>query len=79
MRRLLPFLRRFLRHRARFLAGVLSIPVVVLCDVKLTLLIGDAINRLEEQEPVDFLPRLFFLLLAVAAVDVDLAAFQLVG
>ena len=68
MKRLGPFVRRFLRHPRTLFAGILSIPVVVLCDVRLTVLIGDALNDLQERRELD-LPRLFAILLGVAAVQ----------
>ena len=62
-------MRRFLRHRRTLLLGVLCIPLVTLCDIRLTLWIGDALSRLEQRDDPAFLKRLFFLLLAVGAVQ----------
>ena len=69
MKRLLGFVRRFLRHRRMLLAGILCIPVVALCDIRLTLWIGDALSRIEGKEDPAFLKRLCLLLLGVAAVQ----------
>jgi ATP-binding cassette subfamily B protein len=69
LRRLLGFVRRFLRHRRTLFAGIACIPLVSLCDIRLTLWIGDALSRLEHREAPDFLRRLFFLLLGVAALQ----------
>ena len=67
MRRLGRFVGRFLRHRTRLVAGILCVPVVAACDIKLTLLIGDALTRLRESDDTAFLRGLFFLLLVIAA------------
>ena len=69
MKRLAGFARRFLRHRRMLLFGVVCIPLVGLCDIRLTLWIGDALSRLERREDPAFLQELFFLLLGVGAVQ----------
>ena len=65
MKRLGYFFRRFFRHRRALLAGILSVPLMAACDIKLTLIVGDAIDRLRAQE-TEFLPRFFALLMGVA-------------
>jgi len=68
MRRMLPYARRFLRHRRKLLAGFVCIPLGQLADVAVTLAIGDALNRLERGDPADFLGGVFALVLLYAAV-----------
>jgi ATP-binding cassette subfamily B multidrug efflux pump len=67
--RLLGFLRRFLRHRTRLLAGIGCIPLVALADIGITLGFGEALNRLQAEGRDDFLPRLAGWILVVAAVQ----------
>lgn len=67
VKRLWGFARRFLRHRRALFLGIGCIPLVALCDIRLTLWIGDALSRLERREDPAFLKKLFFLLLAVGA------------
>jgi ATP-binding cassette, subfamily B, multidrug efflux pump len=69
LKRLLGFVRRFLRHRWELLAGIASIPLVALCDIRLTLWFGDALSRLSAKEDPGFLKRLFVLILGVAALQ----------
>ena len=69
MKRLLGFFRRFLRHRRTLFAGIACIPLVTVCDIRLTLWIGDALSRLAAKEEPDFLARLFVWLLGVAALQ----------
>lgn len=69
MKRLYGFLRRFLRHRRALLLGVGCIPLVALCDIRLTLWFGDALSRLSAREDPRFLGRLVALILGVAAVQ----------
>jgi ATP-binding cassette subfamily B protein len=69
LKRLLPYVRRFLRHRRALVLGIACIPVVVLCDIRLTLWFGDALSRITAGEDPVFLPRLALLLLGVAAVQ----------
>ena len=66
MRRLWTFFLRFLRYRWTLLAGFLAIPLGSICDVWLTLEIGDGLNRLRESDDTTFLRGLFFALLAIA-------------
>ncbi len=67
MSRLYVFFLRFLRHRKRLAAGALCVPLVVLCDIRITVMIGDAIDRLRTNDDTAFLPGFFGLLLVVAA------------
>ncbi|MSR61273.1 MAG: ABC transporter ATP-binding protein [Planctomycetes bacterium] len=69
VRRLLGFVRRFLRHRRALAFGVACIPVVAACDIRLTLWFGDALTRLQAEEDPAFLKGLFFAILGVAAVQ----------
>ncbi|HEX6884167.1 MAG TPA: ABC transporter ATP-binding protein [Planctomycetota bacterium] len=67
MKRLLGFVRRFLRHRTSLLLGIACLPLVTLCDIRLTLWFGDALSRLQARAAPDFLPRLFAWILGIAA------------
>ncbi len=67
MRRLQGFVRRFLRHRRTLLAGILCIPLVAFCDIRITIWIGDALTQLRRRDDPQFLRGLFVLLLAIAA------------
>ena len=67
MKRLLGFLRRFLRHKRQLVAGFVCIPLVALCDIQITLQVGNALNRLRSGSDAAFLRGLFFLLLGIAA------------
>ena len=71
MKLLLAFIARFFGHRRRLLAGMACVPVVVLCDIQLTLLIGDALTelRIEEQDNSEFLMGVFGLMLLIGAVQ----------
>lgn len=66
MRRIARHFARFLRRRRRVLGGFLCIPAVQLAEVGMTLLIGNGIDRLREEENADFLAGLCLLLVAVA-------------
>ncbi len=68
MSRLARFYRDFIRH-PRFLLGCLCTPIVALCDILITIRIGDALTELRKGSDPDFLRGTFFLLLAVAAVQ----------
>ena len=43
---LLRFFRRFLAYRTSLLLGLLCIPLAQLCDVGITLLVGDALDQI---------------------------------
>jgi len=66
--RLWPFFRRFLRYRWTLLAGFLTVPIGAGLDIWLTLLIGDALNRLRGAGDTEFLRALFASLIAIAFV-----------
>ena len=69
MKRLWPFVRRFLRHRKRLLLGLLCIPLVALCDIKLTLIVGDSLTRLRAGDDAHFLRGVFLWMLGISAVQ----------
>ncbi len=69
LKRLYGFVRRFLRHRRALLLGIGCIPLVALCDIRLTLWFGDALSRLSAREDPHFLGRLVGMILGVAAVQ----------
>lgn len=69
MRLIWEFFKRFLRHRKRLIAGVLCVPVVAVCDIWITVEIGDALTRLRAGDDSQFLRGVFFLLLVIAAVQ----------
>jgi ATP-binding cassette, subfamily B, multidrug efflux pump len=50
LRLLALFFKRFLRHRWRLLGGLAAVPLTRLCDIAVTLMIGEALNRLQEGE-----------------------------
>ncbi len=67
MRLLWGFFLRFLRHRRRLFAGILAIPAVALCDIQLTILIGDTLTKLREGDDTQFLAGVFGLMLLLSA------------
>ena len=69
MKRILGFVKRFLRHKRHLAIGVAAIPIVALCDIKLTLIIGEALTRLEDEGGTDFLADVFFALIGIALVQ----------
>jgi len=60
--------RRFLAHKGRLSAGVVCIPIATLGDVALTMVVGDALDRLRGGSDVSFLRGLFFLMMGIALV-----------
>ncbi len=66
MKQLAPLFKRFLRYRWTLVAGLLCIPLSSLGDIWITLLIGDAIDRLRLGGQTSFLRGFFWLLMAVA-------------
>lgn len=66
MKLLLSYFQRFLRHRKRLLAGVLSIPLAQMGDVAVTILVGQAIERVRLSGTHEWLPKTL-VLFAVAA------------
>lgn len=67
MRPLAAFFRRFLRHKRTLFLGFLTIPLGAACDIWLTVLIGDGLNRLRGTDDQTFLKGLFWALVAVGA------------
>ncbi len=66
MRRLWRFYQRFLRHWKQLFLGVACIPLVAACDIKITLLIGDALGRLRNGGDTQFLSGFFALVVIYA-------------
>jgi len=69
LKRLYGFVRRFLRHRRALGLGIGCIPLVALCDIRLTLWFGNALSRLSAREDPDFLTHLVWMILGIAAVQ----------
>jgi ATP-binding cassette, subfamily B, multidrug efflux pump len=65
--RLWLFFRRFLRHRGALLGGFLCIPLAQLGDIAITLVIGDALDRLKQGSQADFLRGVFLIVVGLAA------------
>ena len=63
---LLACFKRFLRHRRQLALGVACVPLAALGDIQITLLIGDALDKLQQGSDADFLRGVFFLLMGVA-------------
>lgn len=61
------FARRFLRHKRRLALGFLAIPLSQLGDIGITLLIRDALDKIEDGEGADHLSTTFVLVLLLAA------------
>jgi ATP-binding cassette subfamily B protein len=60
--------RRFLVHKRTLALGLCCIPVASAADLWLTILVGDALDRLRSASDAEFLRTLFFLVLGVAFV-----------
>jgi len=60
------FFRRFLRYRRQLVAGFLCIPLAQLADIAVTVLIGNALDRLRGGAPTEFLAGLIAILLGLA-------------
>lgn len=54
---LVPFFRRFLRHKKTVAAGFLAVPLGKLADIAVTLMIGRALNGVQAGEGLDVLNR----------------------
>lgn len=63
---LLRFFRRFLVYRTSLILGVLCIPLAQLCDVGITLLVGDALDTAREASDTGWLTRVLLLMAAYA-------------
>jgi ATP-binding cassette, subfamily B, multidrug efflux pump len=57
---------RFLRYRKTLLAGVACIPLAALGDIVITVLVGNALDRLHGGTDTEFLGGLFVLLMVIA-------------
>jgi ATP-binding cassette subfamily B protein len=58
--------RRFLRHKPTLLAGLCCIPLSSLGDIAITIVIGNALDRLRERSDAEFLQGVFWLLMLIA-------------
>jgi ATP-binding cassette subfamily B protein len=58
--------RRFLRYRRTLLAGIVCIPLASLGDVGITIVIGDALDRLRTASDAEFLRGMVLILMGVA-------------
>jgi ATP-binding cassette subfamily B multidrug efflux pump len=70
LKRLWPFFRRFLRHRRELYAGFACLPLAQLGDIAITVVIGDALNRLKGMtagSDASFLGGIFAIVLGLAA------------
>ena len=68
MRDLRKTFRRFLRHRRTLIAGVACIPLSSLGDIAITVVIGDALDRLRQRSDAEFLHGIFWILMGIALV-----------
>jgi ATP-binding cassette subfamily B protein len=64
--RLWHFFKRFLRHKPQLIPGFLCIPLGHLGDIAITLVIGDALDRLKEGSNADFLRGVFLIIAGLA-------------
>ena len=67
MARLWKFFRRFLAHKRELVPGFLCIPLAQLADVGITIVIGDALDRLRAGSDTGFLRGIFLLVLGLSA------------
>ncbi len=70
------FFKRFLRYKRSLLFGLASIPAAQMADVAITLLIGDALDRVSKSQETDYMPRIIGLLLAAALLHSCFRFFQ---
>jgi ATP-binding cassette subfamily B protein len=70
------FFKRFLRYRGALLAGLLCIPAAQLADVGITLLIGNALDRVAQSEDTSYMPRVLGLLVGAAVLHSVFRFFQ---
>jgi ATP-binding cassette subfamily B protein len=61
------FFRRFLRHKRQLIPGFLCIPLAQLGDIAITMVIGNALDRLRRGSQTDFLSGVFWIVLGLAA------------
>jgi ATP-binding cassette subfamily B protein len=79
LKRLWPFFRRFLRHRRHLFAGFACLPLAQLGDIATTVVIGDALNRVQKMSAgsdASFLGGIFAIVLCLAAFRGVLRYFQ---
>ena len=62
------FARRFWRHKKRLAIGFLAIPLSQLGDISITLVISDALDKIEAGEGADHLASTFCFVLALAVI-----------
>jgi ATP-binding cassette subfamily B multidrug efflux pump len=67
VRRLWTFFRRFLAHKRELVPGFLCIPLAQLGDVAITVVIGNALDRLRAGSDTEFLRGVFLLVLGLSA------------
>jgi ATP-binding cassette subfamily B protein len=67
VKRLWPFFLRFLRHRRQLVAGFLCIPLAQLGDIAITLVIGNALEKLKSGSDAAFLGGIFAIILGLSA------------
>ena len=70
------FFKRFLRYRGALLAGLLCIPAAQLADVAITLLIGEALDKVAQSGDTDYMPRILGLLVGAALLHSVFRFFQ---
>jgi ATP-binding cassette subfamily B protein len=58
--------RRFLRYRRTLLAGIVCIPLASLGDIGITVVVGDALDRLRAASDAEFLRGMVVLLMGIA-------------
>jgi ATP-binding cassette, subfamily B, multidrug efflux pump len=68
MARLWKFFGRFLRHKRPLFLGFLTIPIAALLDVRITVMIGEALDRMRGASDTEFLAGLFWMVLLIALV-----------
>ncbi len=66
MRALAPFLRRLARHRARLALGFLCVPLAQLADIAISVVLRDALDRLDGVRDPAFLGTVFLLVAGIA-------------
>jgi len=64
--RLWRFFKRFLRYKRQLVLGFLCIPLGALADIAITLMIGDALDRLKAGSTADFLRGVFLIIAGLA-------------
>lgn len=67
MGRLWTFFRRFLRHKRQLIPGFLCIPLAQLGDVAITIVIGNALDKLQKGSDTAFLSGIFWIVIGLSA------------